>query len=448
MIDVLFVYEHKVREIETIIAIKTLLELEKLKVEIIWVRNYARLRYFLYKKPRLIVIPYLYTNKELYDTVISICGNITKIINLQWEQVFNGESIDIKSNPKGIPKDAVHICWGKVSYERLKKTNTKNLLLSGAPQLDFLRSTFNDYFYSKKEIIKKYKLNPQKKMILFISSFSYYSLSDSELNEIQPLVDFDTYFFRTITIKSKNTIIEWFKLFLEEYKDYQIIYRPHPAELKDQLLENFKNENEDFIIISNESVKQWIKVSDIVLNWYSTSGVEAYFAGKSNYFLRPYTLPDNLEYQMYVKAPKVTNYLSMVNIIRSGIKEKKVISNEIIYEINKFYLYTDQYACKNIANKIIEMLKTDQYDIKYNLCSKYTILKAILKNIIKHIIIKNYKKKTFIYEYFLSKNKFLNKIISKIIISYKSHLNDYISEEEIRYIYSRMKYSLEKLHEK
>ena len=163
MIDILFVYEHKVREIESIIALKTLLELEKLKVEIIWVRNYARLRYFLYKKPRLIVTPYLYTNKELYDTVISVCGNVTKIINLQWEQVFNGESTDVTSNPKGIPKDAVHICWGKVSYERLKKTNIKNLLLSGAPQLDFLRPIFNNYFYSKKEIIKKYKLNPQKK---------------------------------------------------------------------------------------------------------------------------------------------------------------------------------------------------------------------------------------------------------------------------------------------
>lgn len=438
MIDVLLIYEHKVREIESVLVLKMLLEKKGIKTEILWIRDYARLRYFTYKKPKMIVTPYLYTNKEIYDSIISICGNVKKVLNLQWEQVFNGKSIDTTSNPKELAKYAAHICWGDSSYSRLKSTNTKYLFLTGAPQLDFLKPAFDDYFYTREELADKYCLNKNKKWVLFISSFSYYALSDVEIDEIQPLVDFDAYYFRTLTIKSKDKIVEWFKLFLKENTDYQVIYRPHPAESKDVNLNTLMKKNNNFKIITDESVKQWIKVSDIILNWYSTSGVEAYFAGKTNYFLRPYNLPDNLEYQMYSTVPKITDYVDMVNKIKKETNNKGEVSKEVIEEINKFYKYDSEYACVNIVDKIMDMLETNKYDIEKCLCSKSTVFIVILRNVLKNAIIKYGQKKE-------GKGKLLSRNIKKIVASQQAHMKDYISENEIKCIQDRMKKCVERL---
>lgn len=447
MLDVLLVYEHKVREIETIIALKLLLEKKGLSVDIIWVRDYKRFKYFFYNKPKLIVTPYLYSNKEVYDTVISICGNMNKVLNLQWEQIFNGKSTDTTNNPKEIAKYASHICWGDSSYNRLKSTGVQNLFLTGAPQLDFLKPAFDDYFFSKEQLAKKYHLDIRKKWILFISSFSYYNLSDCELDEIQSFADFNVYDFRTLTIKTKDEVIEWFKKFLSEHQDCQIIYRPHPAETNDEYLNNITNDNNAFRIISEESVKQWIKVSDVVLNWYSTSGVESYFAGKENYFLRPYTLSDDIEYKMYINSPKIKNYEEMVKVIYDENIGERKISQKVIDDINEFYLYTDEYACVNIVNKIIEMLKTKDYDIKTKLCSKRVLIKTIGRNLLKNIVIKISLSNAKEFEIQTFDDNIVSRKLIKTITVQNAHMKDFINKEEIEDISNRMRICVEKLND-
>ena len=327
----------------------------------------------------MVVVPYLYADGVIDEIIISICGKVKKILNLQWEQVYNGNSLVAKRTPIGMAKLATHICWGLITKKRLEAAGIKNAIITGAPQMDFAKPAFRSYFYTKKEICDTYNIDIQKKIILFISSFSYWNLSDKEIKRIQSLVDFDVYEFRKITNDTKTVVLKWLQKFLDEHPEYVIVYRPHPAEKEDKQLNEFEKRNNSFRVIKDLSVKQWILVSDMVLNWYSTSGVEAFFAGINCLYLRPISIPKNIDYAMYSKVCTADSYNAMCDYIEHPNKiENYYKFNNLEQDISDYYLKDESYAVCNIAKLIEEMLNTNSYDIEL----EYSRIKQFFKLLI------------------------------------------------------------------
>lgn len=342
-------------------------------------------RYMFSRKPHMVVVPYLYADGVIDEIIISICGKVKKILNLQWEQVYNGNSLVAKRTPIGMAKLATHICWGLITKKRLEAAGIKNAIITGAPQMDFAKPAFRAYFYTKKELCETYNLDTQKKIILFISSFSYWNLSKKEIGRIQSLVDFDVNEFRKITNDTKTIVLKWFQEFLDEHPEYVIVYRPHPAEKDDQRLNEFETRNKCFRVIKELSVKQWILISDMVLNWYSTSGVEALFAGINCLYLRPIPIPRNIDYVMYTKVCIADSYSIMIDYIEHPSKiESYYKYNNIEQDISEYYLKDESYAIFNIASLIEEMLKSNKFDmdLKYSQLNQfYKLLKIEYKRL-------------------------------------------------------------------
>lgn len=383
MVDVLIVYEHKVREVETVLAIKRELEKNNIKVKITSITERNKLKY-LFQKPKLIVVPSLYATQSFKDQIGFICGNINKVLNLQWEQVYNGESLISKRTPRELAQKAVHVCWGRKSFERLTRANVKFPILVGPPQMDFLKEKFNSYYKNKNDIYHEYNFSKNKKLLLFISSFAYQSVNEDQLEKINKLVDLNAYKFKDITIKTRNIVLDWFKRILETDSDKIIVYRPHPSELDDNELKLMSNKYSNFKIIRDYSVQQWIKISDVVINWYSTSGVEAFFSKVNCIYLRPIELEKEYDYVMYKNVLKIDNYNDFEYYIENPKKINEYYQHHDIYnDINEYYLYNNDYCYEIISKLIIEMLNTNKYDLNEKYVTANEIIIAQIKFLIK-----------------------------------------------------------------
>ena len=86
--DYLILYEGKARELISVILLATELENRGYTVSI---QN--SFSHQIKRKQKLdaevIIVPFLYSDYELYEYVYRVCGENQKIINLRWEQVYS-----------------------------------------------------------------------------------------------------------------------------------------------------------------------------------------------------------------------------------------------------------------------------------------------------------------------------------------------------------------------
>ena len=181
MIDFLIIYEHKAREYDNVLLLKK--ELEK-RGYIVCIELAGLLDYSKYRKeykPKVIVTYSLYNNFSIISLVLSVVGSVKKVVNLQWEQLFQNNDEQIKLHvPREEAKKAVHVCWGNSSYNNLIKNDVKNCVITGAIQLDFLKPSFSTYFNTREEITKEYNIRKNGRIILYISSFNATNLPKKE----------------------------------------------------------------------------------------------------------------------------------------------------------------------------------------------------------------------------------------------------------------------------
>jgi len=376
-IDFLLCYEHKNREYESLVLLKH--ELEKRGYTVMYrclyensVLNYPQFKNI---KPRCVIVPAAYDEKILECFCFNIVGYIGKIINLQWEQILTVEEeydINAYHNPKGMAKNVVHLCWGNKTKERLIRAGVEdnNIFVTGPIHLDALRLENRRCLFSKKELAQKYKLDINKKWILFISSFGFCDLDERMKSYIISCYgdDYVNYFI-DYSIKSRQKILEWLKQLVNDNNSYQVIYRPHPDEIKvDNELVEIQKFVKNFFIIKDLPIKHWIYSSDIVLNWFSTSKADSVFLGKPDIVLRPYKIRDKDEvsimkgekfcttyddlkssidnyqnkeinssiYEYYDVNEKIPSYVRVADICEQVLLDKKI---KISFSLSKYVLY-------------------------------------------------------------------------------------------------------------
>jgi len=205
MLDYLFVYEHKARELESVCLLKAALELRGYSCEIIQLHNFSfktlNFRYF--NKPKVIIVFALYNNKSFVGHVIDFVGYSKKVVNLQWEQIISDKYIKLGlHNPKGLAALATHICWGENSFKRLINNGVKNAVIAGAIHLDFLRNDFRDFYKTREELCDEFNIdgataktwkimgeNPRRVAEVKIEyDFSMCTLTDKEKTILRNLV--------------------------------------------------------------------------------------------------------------------------------------------------------------------------------------------------------------------------------------------------------------------
>ena len=111
---------------------------------------------------------------------------------------------------------------------------------------------------------------------------------------------------RDFCIKSFDEVLRWC-ITVANNSGVEVIIRPRPG----TPLADFRSAVERAItcfpdqlhIIKDESVREWIISSDIVVTSYSTSLIEAAVAGKPVYILEPFPIPEAISMDWHDLAP-------------------------------------------------------------------------------------------------------------------------------------------------
>lgn len=349
--EAIIVYEGINREYDNALLLKAALEKRGYKVFL----AYKTETFLLRRHMAICILPNGYNSDDIdfYRFVLNANGNI--LVSLQYEQVLSKQIEESAIHiPKGKARDLWLFCWGENTKRRLIRNgiDPKKIKICGAIQLDSLLPEFADMYLSKSAISQKYGIDEKKKWVLYISSFSY-------VNHDRLLDDLHTQFndnefvdaFANISTRSQIITLEWFERIVSENKDVVIIYRPHPVEAENQnILRLVEKYPQNFYCISELGIKQWIKVSDVITTWFSTSAAEVYVAGKPLILVRPFDIPEEYDVPFYINADCVDCYEKLVSAIcdNRGIGTVP-ISKEILMD---YYSIQSIPAYERVAEQI------------------------------------------------------------------------------------------------
>lgn len=310
-LDFLILYEHVVREYESILLLKAELARRGYTVELRQLLDRKKLKYFTLKKPKVLVSSCMYDDEAINSHVYNNIGVCNKVVNLHWEQMLSDTQEEgAWFNFGGNAKKCVQTCWGKRTQQRLVAhgMQEKNCPVTGAVMMDFLRPEFRGYFKDKAALCREHGLDPDKKLMLYISSFGYASMTEQEVKELSDMAGEDFTGFAGTNRTSMEQTLAWFDQYLAGHPEVQLVYRRHPSEWNSPALEALAQKRPNFRVIFADSVKQWIVAADQIFIWMSTAIAEVYFAGKSCRILRPVPIEHEYDPVIYKGADHITDY--------------------------------------------------------------------------------------------------------------------------------------------
>lgn len=390
-VDVLIVYEHVSRELESALLLKK--ELAKFDISAVvvqygWTEPAAR---FLYN-PKIIVAPWCYDDKD-YEFFRGFVGGYEggkfKIVNLHSEQIGSSENSDYML-PSGKAKDVFHFVWGDYFKDKLLECETKSekILITGNIRLDFFREDYRKICMDRTIMAEQYGLDINKKWLLFIGSFNGEFIQGKDLTHLVERGYKNIETLRKVTIDSYNEILNWLEFICENEdvkNNYEIIYRPHPSEYVTDKLKNLMERYNNFIINNDYAIRDWIVNSDLIYAWNSTSAVEVLYANKPLHFLRPVEIPEKLTSPMIESVEKITKRIDFLNSLIQA-NETKGDLNKKVKEIMNYYYQKDKCsAVSKMVDFIRNYIGTDE-DLLTSNISLHTRLALFVKYILKVIL--------------------------------------------------------------
>lgn len=440
MTDIIILYEHPQRDLENSLILKTYLERIGFNTEIIKFpfRNPFAIRLKYRNKVKCVVTHSLYDESVLFNLVYQEFGKVPYIINTQCEQVHTNKDEKDPENyswPKGKAREAYHVCWGERIAELLQNYGVKEerLIVSGPIQMDFLRSDFPKYFMDRKELLEKFQISQYKRVVLFISSFSYASLSPNAIRELSGKIGGDEVKqFAELSKISQKQIIEWLYNYAKSNSDSIIIYRKHPAEVID--FSNYSGllELENLKFISAYSIKEWISNVDIILTWYSTSAAEAYFFNKGTYLLRPVNIPCEDDVSIFKDCKMITSYDEFVLALEN--RETTNLNKEII---SSYYNVSDKPSFMRLGNEIAKIVNDNRRQFEWDKDTLIYLKRRYFQHLISTPLLFAYNTAMGLLSKMSTKNKVLPKMVYEKIRNRRRYDEKQKNEDaEINLIYT------------
>lgn len=389
-LDFLFIYEHKVRELENLCLMKYELDKRGYKTKIIHIEDAEALkamRPIYYAK--VVVTMACYQNSSIEWHTKNFV-KFDKIIDLQWENiVFPMDEKDTKAykNYSGVAKDVVRVSWGEMNRKRMlevAKMDPKKVKLIGHVGMDFLRDELKGYYRTKEDVLKEYNIPTNKKIFLFISPyFSDYHTEEYLVEMCKRFGEGWRYYYKDCMLPSKEIILDWMSRICEERDDIVFIYRPHPGEESgkaDEMEKKYSN----FKVIGTLSVKQWILLSDKIYTGNSSTFVEAFFGKKMCYLLFPVPVPADYELAFLKNADKITEYRDFEATIHEDDNRPFPVSEKLIDEV--YTIDWDKPSYVKFADMAEEVIENPYYNLTEEQLKSYYHEMGLAEKLIKMII--------------------------------------------------------------
>jgi len=370
--DVLFIVEHRSRELETYKKIAFLLAEEGL-VSLIIQKFYGS--YIIpFISPR-VIISNGYGEKVLSSIIAKklFIGNATFIIH-HWEQLINAnsEKLIFKNVNDFEQNSCVTLYWNEEFRNVLerKNFNLQNSYFVGNPNLSLLDDMNSNFSNLKDEMLNKYELK-NKKVLFFPANFFWVFFHHRENTVHQFLHKW---------FKEQLSVTKQFIIDVLEKGDYVIIFRPHPYEVEKYYKDAFGMKifsDKNFIYTDEYTVKEWTLLSNYVVSNFSTSAYDAFKYGKNACFLNEGGYLDFYNAEWLFEVPTISNYKDFEKFTKS--------ENKIVFNDNNDYK-------KLFFNVLMNMNKQKTYyKVPFFKRIKAMLNKDVLKNFIRSVLCKYFK---------------------------------------------------------
>ena len=365
-LDFMFIYEHKVRELENLCLLKYELDKRGYKTKIMHIEDAEALKAMrpMYHA-KVVVMMACYDNRTIeWHTKNYV--KFDKLIDLQWENiVFPMDEKDTKAykNYSGVAKDVVRVSWGTMNQTRMLevvKMDPKKVKLIGHVGMDFLRDELKGYYLSKEEVLKDYDIPADKKIFLFISPY----FSDVHTEEYLKVMcgrfgEGWRYYYKDCMLPSKEIILDWMGQICGQRDDIVFIYRPHPGE-ESQQADAMAKKHTNFKVIGTSSVRQWVLISDKIYTGNSSTFVEAFFGKKMCYLLFPVPVPADYELAFLKDADKISDFEDFEKTTHEDNRPFPV-SEKLIDEV--YTIDWDKPSYLKFADMAEEVIKNPYYQL-------------------------------------------------------------------------------------
>lgn len=381
-VDVLILYEHVARELETALILKILIEDKGYKAlvrKIHW--NEGISNYFI--KPKIIVTPWCYDNEE-YDYFYSnwvggYPGNKLKVFNLHCEQLAGISGTNFLL-PQNSAKNVYHFAWGEYFKQQLIKSGVdpSYIYVTGSPRLDYFKEHFRIINYSKSELANKYGLDNKREWVLLIGNFSAMNSSTEAQKRIAEKGFSEINRMSELSRKSYEIIIDWYDQCISEFKEYEFIYRPHPSENITDAIRAIEERHSNFHVIKDLAISDWIINSSLAYAWCSTSAFEVVSANVPIFNLRPIEMPEDLKFPMLEsikQIPDITSFKqSLLDFQSNSFGD---VNSEFRNEMAYYFMPQKTYSTSMMNDIIVESLRDENNSRQ----THYSIAKGIIGSI-------------------------------------------------------------------
>ncbi|NOX63183.1 MAG: hypothetical protein GXP42_14755 [Chloroflexi bacterium] len=305
-VDIVYLYEHVVRELDVACAVKHYLERDAgLSVELVQY-PYGVHRAIAQVRPRMVLLPFCYYDcfalpKHSFGACLVEWPQAI-YVNLAWEQLlYKGNQASKTPTGEFALKHVFHHAWSESFRDLLLAQGipSKRIFLNGHPAYSLYDFPYKDCFVSRAQLAATYGLDVNKRWVFFPENYNwmFYTMSDlkrhGQYDRQRERVDELVRFCQS----SFARVMRWFVNLARE-RDFEIIVRPRPAtpleQFEAKVRETVPDRPPQVRVLKEGTVREWILASDIVVTSHSTSLIEAAVAGKPAYMLEPHPIPENL----------------------------------------------------------------------------------------------------------------------------------------------------------
>lgn len=356
-VDVVYLYEHAARELDVACAVTARLRHAGVGVEIVhWPTGFpvAVTRF----RPRLVILPFCYT-EDSYEALLAYWREAI-FFNLSWEQWFYPGNQKAKT-PRGefALKHVIHHAWSETYKSFLLKNglDEKLIFLNGQPAYNLYNDPYSAYFPSRVELASRYGLDNSRRWIFFPENYNWAFYSDAIIQQFirggQSPEDIHT--MRVYCKRSLQDVLHWFALAVQREK-IEVILRPRPSTTIDKFQDAVKDVlpkiPANLHIIQQESIREWILASDVILSSHSTSLIEGAVAGKSVFMLEPHPIPLSLKVEWHDLLRHLSSYDDFLQVCAGKIKAEDPRLNDWAHKT----MMGRGDAIQNIADFITDLL--------------------------------------------------------------------------------------------
>jgi len=323
-VDIVYLYEHVARELDVACALAAVLEREHhMRVEIIqWPVGFPEVVTRFH--PRLVVLPYCYT-EDHYRNLLAFWRE-SVFLNLSWEQLLYFGNRNAKT-PRGdfSLRHVIHHTWSEQNAELLKKIGIpeEHIMVNGQPAYTLYDEPYRRYFASRSDLAERYDLDNSSRWVFFPENYNWAFYPESQIRQIikEGQMPGDVKVMRDYCEQSLTEMLHWCAEAARE-DCVEIILRPRPStSLKDFLGVVHRVLPEvppRFHVIKQETVREWILASDVVVSSHSTSLIEAAVAGKYAGIVAPFPIPAQLHADWHDLPPHITTQEEFMKVIKSS----------------------------------------------------------------------------------------------------------------------------------